>query len=69
MTAITGLLVRVLAGMGIAWGFDKVLPAQVPNYQPITPFASTMKTIITIVALVAGGFLVTFLARKLKIKI
>lgn len=68
MSIIISTLLRILAGMGIAWGFDKVLPDKVPDYQPVFP-GFNLKTVFLVVAMLAGALLLVFLGKKFKIKI
>jgi len=67
MNNLIKLIVSIIAGLGIIWGSDKVLPTKVAGYQPIAPFSSPIKILITVGSIVAGFFAVTFLNKKLKI--
>jgi hypothetical protein len=68
MGAILEIVMQVLAGMGIMSVADKVLPDKVPNYQPVSsPIGFNIKTIVTVISLAIGAFLVIFLGRKFKI--
>lgn len=67
MGAILEILMQIAAGMGIMSMADKVLPSKVPNYQPVSTFSSTIKTIVTVVSLLLGAFLVIFVGKKFKL--
>jgi len=69
VSTIIKVLIQILAGMGIAWGADKILPDKLPTYEPIKPFKSITTTALTILALAAGALLVNFLGKKFNIKL
>jgi len=74
MTVILGYLIKILAEMGIAWGFDKLLPEPVPPAP--TPFYHTglsklspIKMAVIAVIISIGVMIFITFARMLKIKL
>ena len=68
MLAIWELFISLLPGLGLAWAADKIAPKQVPQYQP-TGIGFNIKTVIIIVAIIAGALLLGFLAKTFNIKL
>jgi uncharacterized membrane-anchored protein len=68
MGALIEVLLKVLAGMGIAWAADKYLPGQMPTYQPVG-IGFNLKTVVIVVCCVTGAILLVWLMKTLHIRL
>jgi hypothetical protein len=62
------IVLNIAAGLGIGMAWDKIQPNVAPT-APTTGFGFNLKTVVILVACVAGGFLLSFLGKTLGIKL
>jgi hypothetical protein len=69
MGAIIEIIMQVLAGVGLVWVGDKVLPDKT-GAQPVGIASwGVLKITLFVVCMVAGGFILIFLSKKLGLKL
>lgn len=62
------LVISILPGLGAAAIYDKVTPDK-EDTTPKIGIGFNLKTIILFICLIAGGFVLIFIAKKLNIKL
>lgn len=67
IATILRVMLKLLAGVGIATAMDKFLPGKAPNYEPVSPGFKPFKILYFLIAFAGGSLAWNWINRKFHI--